>query len=90
MEIDKNLRETSIKCMQIMEVISNEVDSLQCDSDIDFNIKKLLSEQIETTIADVLITIDTLYEVELALEEGTELSSVYTIAFEDFNEYENE
>ncbi len=90
MNLDKNIRESLIKCMQLLEAASNEVDSLQCDSNLERKVKELLQEQIKASIADVLITIDTLSEVGLALDEGTDLLFVYTIAFENFNGYKDE
>ena len=74
---------------QILEAISNELDALQCDSNIERKVKELLQVQIKTSIADVLMSIETLYEVEFALEEGTGLLTVYVIALENFNGYEN-
>ncbi len=90
MKINKNFRETLIKCVEPLEAISNEVDSLQCDSNLEREVKELLQEQIKTSIADLLMSIETLYEIEFALEEGTDLLFVYTIAFENFNEYKDE
>jgi len=90
MKINKNFRETLIKCVEPLEAISNEVDSLQCDSNLEREVKELLQEQIKTSIADLLMSIETLYEIEFALEEGTDLLTVYMIAFENFNGYENE
>ena len=75
--------------MQLLEAISNELDALQCDSNIERKVKELLQVQIKTSIADVLMLIETLYEVEFALEEGTGLLTVYVIALENFNGYEN-
>jgi len=92
MNLDKNIRETLIKVMQLLETIFNEVDLLKCNSVIDFKIKELLQEQIKTAIADVLNTTDTLYEIELALEDQTDflsLRSVYTAALENYSGYGN-
>jgi len=89
MNLDKNIRESLIKCMQLLEAASNEVDPLQCDSNLERKVKELLQVQIKTSIADVLMSIETLYEVEFALEEGTGLLTVYVIALENFNGYEN-
>ena len=89
MNLDKNMRDMLIKIMQLLEAISNELDALQCDSNIERKVKELLQVQIKTSIADVLMSIETLYEVEFALEEGTGLLTVYVIARENFNGYEN-
>lgn len=93
MKINKNLRDVATKCikdMQSLESLLSGVDSLQCDSELERKVKELMQKQIKTSIADVLIAIDTLSEVGLALEDGTGLLSVYTITFENFNGYKDE
>lgn len=62
-------RDTLVMSMVLLETANEELDSVKCDSVIDVKIKELLQEQIKTAIADVLNITDTLYEVELALED---------------------
>ena len=93
MKINKNLREAAAKCikgMQPLEALLSEVESLQCDSNLEGKIKELLQKEIETSITGVLITVSTLCDVESALEGETDLLSTYKSAFENINGYRDE
>jgi len=82
MKLDE-VRNILVKGMILVETAQAELDSLQPHSDEELEIKKNISDAIKTLIANQLILVDNIFQVQEIVEDG-EVAENFDDIFTDY------
>jgi len=75
MELDET-RDVLVRSMALVETAGEKLEPLHTCSDEELMIKQYISEEIKTLIADQLILVDKIYQVQEIIEDGTGMETV--------------
>ncbi len=82
MKLDE-VRNILVKGIILLEAAQVELDSLQSHTDEELEIKKNISEAIKTLIANQLILVDNIFQVQEYIEDG-KVAETFDDIFTDY------